>query len=58
MNGPVRTRETDPATGRGWITADDVAAVTVELMQTGTTSWPGAHWSGPVVQIDPKEAGD
>jgi NAD(P)-dependent dehydrogenase (short-subunit alcohol dehydrogenase family) len=56
VNGPVFTRETDPETGSGWITAGDVAATTVELMQTGATTWPGAHWSGPVVQIDPKKA--
>lgn len=53
VNGPVRTRESEPAAQADWITADDVGTVVADLVRTGTPSWP-LRRDGPILIMDPR----
>jgi len=53
VNGPVRTRESDPFARPNWITADEVGGVVAELVNTGTTAWPAWRTDGPLLIMDP-----
>ncbi|HEX3551201.1 MAG TPA: SDR family NAD(P)-dependent oxidoreductase [Candidatus Elarobacter sp.] len=53
VNGPVRTRDSEPIAGPDWITADEVGGVVAELVRTGGTTWPALRERGPLLIMDP-----
>jgi 3-oxoacyl-[acyl-carrier protein] reductase len=53
VNGPVRTRDSEPIAEPNWITAEDVGNVVAELVRDGKTSWPKWREKGPLLIMDP-----
>jgi NAD(P)-dependent dehydrogenase (short-subunit alcohol dehydrogenase family) len=54
VDGPVRTRDSEPIAQPDWIPADDVAAIVAELAATGRSSDPSISVSGPIVRMRPQ----
>ena len=57
VDGPVRTRDSVHLAGPDWITADEVGALAVELIERGRTDDPSTRTSGPIVRMRPRAAG-
>ena len=51
VDGPVRTRDSEPIAAPDWIRADDVGRIVVELVANGRTNDPSTHTSGPIVRM-------
>jgi 3-oxoacyl-[acyl-carrier protein] reductase len=54
VNGPVRTRDSEPIAADDWITAEEVGAVVADLVLDEPTSWPRMRTDGPLLIMDPQ----
>lgn len=57
VNGPVATRDTEPGTGTGWITADDIGGVVAAMLEDAEPAWPAMRTDGPIIFMDPRLTG-
>lgn len=53
VNGPVRTRDSEPIAGPDWITADQVGDVVADLVNGRPATWPALRERGPLIIMDP-----
>lgn len=53
VNGPVRTRDSEPLANRDWITAAQVGDVVASLLRGETPRWEHLRRKGPLLIMDP-----
>ena len=53
VDGPVRTRDSEPVAEEDWITADQIGEVVASLVRDEPPAWPAMRRKGPLIIMDP-----
>jgi 3-oxoacyl-[acyl-carrier protein] reductase len=53
VDGPVRTRDSEPIAEADWITADQIGEVVASLVRDEQPAWPAIRRKGPLIIMDP-----